>query len=364
MRLRTYEKYMLAAAGVLTLALVVILVAPARWGGFELGWTDPLSERDETAVAQGAPEAEAGGNMEEEGGTGPLCAAHTLLYAHNDRFAVVADAEGRFAFYGAPDGRTGERSQNSYDLLRDCYPGGPYYPNYASVRIAEPGAMTSSYGGSYAEGSGEVRLADAENAASLEPTTRGDDGSLTTRWRFEDGISLTQTLRLVEGPRSGAADTLEIVYEVENTSSSPKSVGVRSHLTPPLAGERRPLFYVPALEGRPLAEGGGAEIANERVLFSRTGQVHPFSVPRAGAASDASGLWSPGSEGPGPDRITFADPARLFEWSFIYDIRPGWPLGEEPAFAVYWLDKEVGPGQKIRFSHSYGAAPQEAAPAR
>lgn len=353
-----YLKWGLGLGAVLLAGLALVLFAPARLGGYELGRTDLLAQDEATAQGEGSTEETTAADPlvgEEPRSCGSEDDELVYLANADATLAVAADREGRFAFYGLPD-PSGKPTTDSYDLLRGCN-GENFSPlNSASLRVADPDAMTSYYGGSYAEGEGEVLVANGEDAIVEE--TRLENGALVTAYRFGGGITLTQTLKLARTDGSDAANALQIAYRLENASPEARKVGLRSLLVPTAAAGRLPHFYATALEGRAPAGGGGPEVEKERVLFAVTRQVGPVYAPREGAASDAGGVWRPDQGARTPDRVTFAEPRQFERWRFVYDIRPDWPLGDEPALAAYWLDEDLPAGSSRSFAHSYAAEPQ------
>lgn len=273
-------------------------------------------------------------------GSALLCVPQdTLLYEHDERAAVAVDRAGHLTFYGAPDATTGRPTKDSYEILRDCSPE-LSHANSLAVRVD----------------GGEPEAAGAET--NLARTRKGRSGDLVTVHRFSGGVELTQRVRLVAG--EDGTEALEISYRLDNRSGAEKRVDLKSLLNPPLwnvhAG--KPAYRVPAIADRPIPEGGRK---NGRVVTERTlaaGDVSPFFVPRAGAASIASARWEPGPVGPKPNAVTFASALRLGGPSpFEYDAELGKMLPPNSAFAAYWTGLDLAPGEGETLSHRYVTGP-------
>lgn len=101
--------------------------------------------------------------------------------------AVLADAAGRFRFYGTPDPATGLPGRDSYDTVRGCAAVETAIAHLNAVRV----------------GVGEAELGDAsvlgsETVAEKAREDRGQTGpTLTTTHRVPGGLSVTQTLAVV-----------------------------------------------------------------------------------------------------------------------------------------------------------------------
>ncbi|MDP9480910.1 MAG: hypothetical protein M3R38_35475 [Actinomycetota bacterium] len=352
------------SALVLDLAVLALIVGPL--GAFSGG--DPVETARSGAVsAEGPPNgraaaAAADARQQEErtspapGAKGPaaptvpegpapgdaplLCAPQeALVYSSRERVTVAADRAGHFTLYGGADPESGRPTEDSYDLLRGCSPE-LSFANYATLRVD----------------GGEPELAGAEN--NVVRTRKAErDGALTSVYRFGGGIEMTQSLRLLDEKGSGGP-ALEISYLLVNRAEETRTVGLRSLLNPPIwaAAPDRPAYRAPAVGERPVPEGGrkNGRIVTERTMLGEEAQS-PFYVPRKGAASDSSGRWEPGAEGPPPERITFAGSLRFLRAPFFYEARLGYVLPPHSAFAAYWTDLRMEPGQEVTVSHRYVA---------
>ncbi|MDP9477328.1 MAG: hypothetical protein M3R38_16875 [Actinomycetota bacterium] len=276
-----------------------------------------------------------------------LCAPQeALVYSWRERVAVAADRAGHFTLYGGADPESGRPMDDSYDLLRDCSPE-LSFANSTTLRVD----------------GGEPELAGAEN--NVVRTRKAErDGALTSVYRFGGGIAMTQSLRLVDEKGPGGP-ALEISYRLANRSPQVKTVGLRSLLNPPIwaAAPDRPAYQAPVLAERSVGEGGrkNGRIVTERTMLGEEARA-PFYVPRKGAASDSSGRWEPGAEGPPPERVTFAGSLRFLRSPFFYEARPGYVLPPNSAFAAYWTDLSVEAGQEVTVSHRYVADPSPSPP--
>ena len=265
---------------------------------------------------------------------------NALVYSSKERVALAADRAGHFTLYGGADPRSGRPTDDSYDLLRDCSPE-LSFANSTTLRVD----------------GGEPEPAGAEN--NVVRTREAGDGALETVYRFGGGIEMTQDLRLVDekGPDGPA---LEISYRLANRAEQTRTVGLRSLFNPPIwaPAPDRPAYRAPAVGERPVPEGGrkNGRIVTERSMLGEEARF-PFYVPRRGAASDPSGRWEPGAEGPPPERITFAGSLRFLRAPFFYEARLGYVLPPNSAFAAYWTDLSVEPGQEVTVSHRYVADP-------
>ncbi len=303
-------------------------------------------DRPDPRTGKGGPAAPVVPEGSPRPGDAPLLCApqDELLYSSRERVAVAADRAGHFTLYGGADPRSGRPTDDSYDLLRDC-----------STELSFANSTTLRVDG------GEPETAGAENNVL---TTREADDALRTVYRFGGGIEMTQNLRLVDQEGFGGP-ALEISYRLANRAQEPRTVGLRSLLNPPIwaPAPGRPAYQAPVLAERPVPEGGrkNGRIVTERTMLGEEAQA-PFSVPRRGAASDSSGRWEPGAEGPPPNRITFAGALRFLRAPFFYEARLGHLLPPNSAFAAYWTGLRLKPGQQLTLSHRYVADAKTGAP--
>lgn len=375
---RFVQKVLLVAAGVIALALAVALI-PVFAGEPQRG-AEPVAAKEpvvpeevvpsappegggegalpSSRAAQEDDEAPHGGTRGEDGrgggvALGPdpqqlLCSpGDELLYAGGDGVAFAADPNGHFAFYGIPDPETGRPTRDSYDLLRGCS-AGLSFANLTQVEVQGPLATDRDMLG---------------NGRVARPTRRLADGSLVTVHEPSQGLRVTQKLSLVGRQSGGARDTLRISYRLRNFSDEPTelvrgmrnepiTVSLASLIAPPLAVVGRDDSGLPTEDVFALP-GEEAGVRNERAYGA--GEIpEKLRAPRPGAASDASGTWAPGAEGPAPDRLVLGGWLKLSADPLAYDVPdPAAPLAENAAISARWSGIELAPGEELTVSHTY-----------
>lgn len=301
MRLRSYERPLLALA-LLLVGLLAIL----------LGRAGVLS----------APQATA---RDPEGAT--LCThaargADSSVVSWNRDLALAADPAGSFWFYGLPDPETGRPTVRSYDVLVAC----------TDERLpANQAALSVSGGGPERAGAG----------ALVRPTAKQRDGTLKTVYAFSGSITMEQRLSL-------SGQDLVISFRITNRSAAARRVSLRSVLSPPDGGPPVPAFAAPASyngAGRPF----GMRIRRETRIPSA--EVGPVEVPRRGAPSDSSGRWGAAS-GPEPDLLAFAPTGELLSGPFVF-VPEGARLPPVSSMAAYWLGVTLAPGADLTLSERY-----------
>lgn len=281
------------------------------------------------------------------------------LFVGNSMLGVAADPAGRFALYTRPNPRSGRPTGGSYPLLDGCGSGAPWYTNYSTVRISGPG-IDPDEGDEGVEGavaggrSSELGLSTLERPVTK---TREDGGGLAALHKTGEDVSIGQSLSLHDSAGQPGAG-LRITYRVVNHSSQPRTVALRSTLNPGLASsmssESSPEDSSLPKE-RYLVQGPpGSELARIRYEqeISAKGVEEISPVSPVGPAALYS--WRPGSVGPPPDSIVFAAPSTLYAANFSHDSRNGYPLPPAAAFAVFWKDLQLAPGEAVTVSHRYG----------
>lgn len=364
-RLRWYEKPLLGICGLLILALVILLRFPL-----------PETEAEASLGLQSSkPGDQPSQKPKDAGARSLLCVPpEEITYSWNKYLAVAADRAGRFTLYGSPDPATGRPTNDSYGLLDGCAPQFSS-ANYATLRIEG-----EDIGKGFVSDAGSSTLGaqTTQNKGTNKGSSKG--GRLSTTHRMPGAIGFTQILKLTNAgnPREDSRESspgrgsLQMIYKLTNNSNDRRTVSVRATMTPVAANEGAAVKYFrPATDGSRLA----AKITHERNLIAgaddTTAQLGPLVAPRPGAASNSSGYWSSGSprnkvgsarrEAVAPDRLTFAStPARLYTSpEFTYPVREGRTLGRGAPFAVYWMDVELDPGERVRLHHSYGFPPDD-----
>ena len=371
-RLRWYEKPLLGICGLLILALVILLRFPL-----------PETEAEASLGLQSSkPGDQPSQKSRVAGARGLLCVPpEEITYSWNKYLAVAADRAGRFTLYGSPDPATGQPTNDSYGLLDGCAPQ-LSSANYVTLRIEG-----EDIGKGFVSDAGLSTLGarTTQNKGTNKGSSKG--GRLSTTHRMPGAIGFTQILKLTNAgnPRENSRESspgrgsLQMIYKLTNNSNDRRTVSVRATMTPVAANKGAAVKYLkPATDG---SDGSSlaAKITQERNLIAgaddTTAQLGPLVAPRSGAASNSSGYWSPGGlrdkassskseagRGPvAPDRLTFAStPARLYTSpEFTYPVREGRTLGRGAPFAVYWMDVELDPGERVRLHHSYGFPPDD-----
>lgn len=272
--------------------------------------------------------------------------------------AVAADRLGNFTLYAYPDPQTGRPTVESNYFLSDCdletgFPRGPSFPTL--------------------EVDGEAYRAQEEDVLLAETEETGD-GALLTTYRFggegaggrEGGVVLERSLRVVGGDETATGlPELRISYEVENESGRPHRMGLRSLIAPIAAGransasepvgpsgvvEPVPVFFAPGIdEGIPYEQYLPEENLGQRFVAGE----------RRGVPKDSSFAWSPAPGSESPTLVTFAEWRRLYDAAYDYQPRYYWPLPKQSAFASYWEEREIGPGETVAFAELYGPATAE-----
>jgi hypothetical protein len=252
---------------------------------------------------------------------------------------VAADASGRFVLYGTPRATNGRPTRDSYELLRGCSRDGKRL-NRAAIRIGDGPAIP------------------LDPSTVHQQTYKSGAGALVSVYRPADGVSVRQELRVL--PEDDGTEALEVHYVVENLSGDSQQVSLFSMLTPPPASLGTPRvfdgapFVAPVLAMLEGDDSADPAIKEERLISGR--QVGPVYVLRVGAASDASALFTPGSEGPVPDSIAIAGWREISAAPFDYEA-DGKPLPEESAIGTVWRREQLDPGATLVLSERYGYQP-------
>lgn len=357
---RVVERVLLGAIAAVSVVLVVVVVsAVAAGGGASVGdGGRAVAEREPTprgAATQGGEEHNVPASQDDRGDAAPaaggpteyLCAPlDDLLYLRGDGVAVAADDGGHFGFYSLPE-PGGRPSRDSYDLLRGCS-ADLSFANLTHVEVDGPLATDKDVLG---------------NGRQAESTRRAADGSLVTVHEPSQGLRVTQRLRLVEGP-DGRRDALRVSYELENYTdesapelrhfpgSQPLVVSLSSTLAPPLAVVSRDRSGAP---DEPVFESPGAGGVREETVFGGGRVPEELGAPRPGAASDSSGVWTPGPAelGLAPDRLVVAGWLGLAADPLDYRVEPGTPLAENASISAQWTGLRLEPDETLTLSHTY-----------
>lgn len=258
----------------------------------------------------------------------------SLQIAKRGSLAIAADAEGHFTLYALPSSKTGRPRAESYQILDDCTKTGEY-ANFASLEVATretgPAGLPIKW------------LLDKASGPHVRQETKAAGGGLLTEYQFAHSVSLKQKLRL---ERSG---TLEISYTVTNSSGHAQKVAIRSLLTPVKANQNQSVLFT--------TKGGTPREVTKDTVLGLSEKPTAVAVPRPGAASDSSALWSPGGTGPAPSAVALGGFYRLYDAPFDYHPRADIPLSPNAAMAVYWKPVTLAPGSSVTFTETYKPVP-------
>lgn len=348
MTIRPYEKPLLFVGAILVALLLVaiyqprlLLIEPSSATAASGADQTPANVPDAQVTAQ---EAHPVSDTVRDGAAGEahppmklLCAAEEeITTVGNSRAGIAADRKGHFTVYGLPDRSTGLPGRDSYELLRGCVPGtgeGPSYGNQLLLRIATP--RKSPVG---LPTGGRVFSA---GDAHLHNPTRAERGALITTYRFPRGITLVQRLS-VHG--AGA----RISYTVFNGSRNKEVVSLRSLISPTPAAGPYPYRRLFELAASTKERAPGAD-----TVFDGPQVPEAITVPRPGAASDASAVWRAHHKTPTPTKLVIAGYHRLVDPPFDYEAKEAYPLPPNLALAVYWEGLELSPKEGVTVSHTY-----------
>jgi hypothetical protein len=353
-RVRPYEKPLLAAIVCLACALALLLPAARR----------DLAGTDASASAGANPPAAASADAREAAAARPgaasaariapdgPCAERDTLTSGGRAATVAADRAGRFALYG-PAGEDGRPPADSRDLLRGCL----LREADDTGLVANPVLLDT--------GGPSVPLILGPNDLSRE-TQRGAGGSLVTEYA-SGGVAVTQTLSVVPGkaPRGpGSPDTLRASYEIRNDTGSARRVSLSAVLEPakgPFSEENSGVPYLanyPLTDDRPGADPdargreGAVAVADARTLLADRGEIPAeIIVPRPGAAASSTCYWR--ALGRGPDTIAFGTARSLAEDGAAAGGGNG-PLGNASAFSPMWAGIRLDPGESTTVAYEYG----------
>ena len=353
--MRSYERPLVALMAILTVLLLLAIFQP-RLLLIETPETSAAEEANQQAAAEpldngGGPPRATEAHDSRPGATGPpvpsegppydrpaankdrpsdrlLCSAPDRLSTlSNDGLALAADPDGHYTLYTLPNAATGLPSQDSYELLRGCLPKN-IFANAADLRVGD----------------------DALAPKVQHPTRRmaTDTGpQLVTTYEADGILSLTQRLELQSGK-------LKITYDLENTSTKPTGVELRSLLSPTPANPGQEVLF--ELPNAGPEDGITQDTVVRGDLASQTRKIW---APRPGAAGDSTALWEP-TVGPRPSKIVFAGFHRLHYGPFDYDATDRYPLPPNASFAVYWKSIALKPGETVTVGQTYGPEPGRA----
>lgn len=169
-------------------------------------------------------------------------------------------------------------------------------------------------------------------------------GSLETRWLF-NGVQLTQTLSLVEGPTPGVVDNLLIEYELLNQNASAVEAGVRLFMDTWLGNTDGAGFLVPGL----------GVVTNESELSG-------FEIPQFWTSFDSFGAGGKRAQGTlggdpravRPDRVVWGAWPPMTGSTWDYTALSSRSVLSDSAVLLYWEPTTLDPGESRRVATFYG----------
>ncbi len=179
----------------------------------------------------------------------------------------------------------------------------------------------------------------------------GDTDTSSSRvYTLPGDIRVTQHLEIVEGLTPGRLDTVRMAYTVENFSGAPAQADVRVMLDTELDYNDGAAFQVPGVGAVTTElELAGEEVPDYFAAFK------DFQDPVHVAAGV---LHSPGDNG--PERVVFADWARIYGSTWDYTPTAGHPITADSAVAMYFQPSTTGGlvpgGGSVEYAAKYGRA--------
>jgi len=377
LRIRTYERPLVAAIPILLLAALLVLIflaegsadrprassadaqTPARAARPSVADVAPGQEAQAPRPTADAVAAGGAGRDTTDGEAPVVPEASTpappppepvgcvapgmLLQDHSDLAAVSADPAGRFAFYGLPDPETGLPGGDSHDLLRGCAARAEAALLFLNpVRVCVAGDEARTIG-----------------PRTVSERTRGDGDALLTRHRLPAGLAVTQRLSLVPArgrfTSSRAPDTLRASYTLENLSAAPLTANLSAVLSPargPFSNENSGVPYFANHPPQGPGPVGAVAITSARILRASRAEIpEELIVPRPGAAASSTSYWR--ALGASPDRIAFGPAVDLASGDPL-PARRGRPLPDGSAFASLWDGIDLAPGEAATVAYEYG----------
>jgi PKD repeat protein len=180
----------------------------------------------------------------------------------------------------------------------------------------------------------------------IQPPTNTSSTTNEGIWQLGTGnLRVHQIITLVSGPASGRPDTYLIQYEVDNLDSVSHTVGCRVMLDTDLGANRGAPFRVP-----------GVGSVTQEVQFDGVGIPSYFFVFNDLSQPDvaAQGTLVDPQVSLDPDRVQIVNWDGIFATDFYYTVDPSTSITGDSAYAVYWLDHVIPPGQSVVFSTLYG----------
>ncbi|MCR5487144.1 MAG: Ig-like domain-containing protein [Lachnospiraceae bacterium] len=179
-------------------------------------------------------------------------------------------------------------------------------------------------------------------------TTYDHAGLRATTSMMADGVLVTQTLQIVEN--NGKKDTVQISYSYKNTTTSPKSVGVRIMLDTMLGDNDGSPFKIPSIGNLTHElEMAGNAVPQYWQAFDKLTNPSIFAVGTVFKSGDRR-----------PDKVQFASWPMITGTLWDYTCDPSRELshgdtrGLDSAVALYWNPVRVGGGASGQVRTYYG----------
>ncbi len=187
---------------------------------------------------------------------------------------------------------------------------------------------------------------DWENfGTEIQPPT--DSGNTNEGiWQIgSTGLRVHQIITLVDGASTGHLDTYLIQYEVENLDSASHVVGCRIMFDTDLDDNDGAPFRVPGTGSVTYEQQwDGAQIPGYFFVFN------DLTTPSV----TAEGTLIGGQIAHAPDFFQVTNWNSIVWTSFDCTIDPSRSITDDSAYAPYWVDRTLGPGQSITFSTYFG----------
>ncbi len=176
------------------------------------------------------------------------------------------------------------------------------------------------------------------------PTTSGNTNEGI--WQIgSTPLRVHQIITLVDGASTGHMDTYLIQYKIENLDSASHVVGCRILFDTDLDDNDGAPFRVPGTGSVTYEQQwDGAQIPGYFFVFN---DLETPSVTAEGALIG-------GQIAHAPDHFQIADWTNIYPTYFDYMVDPSETITYDSAYAPYWVNRTLGPGQSITFSTYFG----------
>jgi hypothetical protein len=190
---------------------------------------------------------------------------------------------------------------------------------------------------------GETPLLGASSGRVVTPMGENSDGCIHFEWEYR-GVRVRQVLEHVAGELSRRMDTILVRYELENTGTVERTVGLRVMLD----------SLIGSNDGVPFVVPGRQELVTSPRSFRGD------AIPDFIRALEVANLTSPGVMahlGLRPDRGERPDEVVLTHWpgsDAEWDYNRAREFGRDTAIGIYYSPKRLSPNATRRFSFTYG----------